>query len=67
MEQCLNSNDVDMSAKDKLKAVKKYLETGKVETRDSLDMGIDPWTFPNFGELYVKRLTLIIEELIDGI
>ena len=55
-----------METKEKLILVKKYLETGRIETRDSLSLGIDPWEFPNFGELYVKRLALIIEDLIDS-
>ena len=55
-----------METKEKLMLVKKYLETGRIETKDSLSLGIDPWKFPNFGGLYVKRLALIIEELVDS-
>ena len=47
--------------------VKKYLDTGKVETKDSLALGIDPWDYPNFDELYVKRLAVIVEELTDSL
>ena len=56
-----------MRTKDKLLLVKKYLETGKVLTKDSISLGIDPWEFPNFGELYARRLAIIVEELIDSI
>ena len=56
-----------METKEKLTLVKKYLDTGRVETKDSLSLGIDPWDFPNYSELYVKRLALIVEELIYNI
>lgn len=55
---------IKVSEKEKMALVKKYLDTGKVETKDSLALGIDPWKYPNFGELYVKRLAVIVEELI---
>jgi hypothetical protein len=56
-----------VSTKENLLLVKKYLETGKVLTKDALSLGIDPWKYPDFGDLYVKRLCLIVEELIDGL
>lgn len=67
MDIFLQHHKVDISAKDKLKAVQTYLETGNVTISDSLALGIDPWVWPNFEELYVRRLALIVEELIDSI
>jgi hypothetical protein len=58
---------MSMTTKDKLLLVKKYLEGSKVLTKDSLSLGIDPWEFPNFEKLYVRRLAVIVEELIDNI
>ena len=58
---------IKLTTKDKLLLVKKYLETGEVSTKDSLALGIDPWDYPNFWELYPRRLALIMEELIDSI
>lgn len=57
----------ELPTKEKLLLVKKYLETGEVSIKDSLALGIDPWDYPNFWELYPRRLALIMEELIDGI
>lgn len=58
---------IKVSEKEKMALVKKYLDTGEVKIKDSLALGIDPWDYPNFAELYVKRLALIVEELIDSL
>lgn len=56
---------LDVPMRVQLECVQRYLESGKVTSKDAITLGVDPMIYPNCEELYVRRLAFIIERLLD--